>query len=83
MCYFGPLTYVYYHLDEFQISHNSFHEQFWESEDKKNTFPERVRRFNEFAKFTKTLKVDVQPSCEEIQITLKESLESLANYKNK
>ncbi|MCB4792615.1 MAG: B12-binding domain-containing radical SAM protein [Elusimicrobia bacterium] len=75
LCYFNPLSYVFYHLDEFSIERDSFDELFWESEDKKNTFPERFRRFNEFAEFTKTLNVEVQPSCEQITSALKERLD--------
>ncbi len=39
-------TYLHQHaFDEYGIDVNSFHPEFWSSQDGQNTYPERIRRF--------------------------------------
>lgn len=55
-CVIDKGTYLYNHPEEFGIK-NKEHHLYWESNSGENTYPERMRRYEEFCKFALSLGV--------------------------
>lgn len=58
-CVIEQNSYLHAHMQEFGIIPNSQDNLYWESVDGKNTYPERLRRWEVFTKHARALGVDV------------------------
>ncbi len=58
-CTVEPCSYLEKHMEEFGMVGNKTNNSYWESEDKKNHYPERLRRAEEFSKFALKLGVSI------------------------
>ncbi|MFH0791512.1 MAG: radical SAM protein, partial [Candidatus Omnitrophota bacterium] len=58
-CTIEPFSYLSEHLSEFGMAVDPVYNLYWESEDGKNNYPERLRRCEEFSKLAMKLGVSV------------------------
>jgi len=58
-CALEEFSYLYAHLEEFGIKLNPPNHLYWESADEKNTYPERLRRCEEFCNSAVSLGIEV------------------------
>lgn len=58
-CAIEEASYLSAHLDEFDIKPNAPNHLYWESRDGKNTYPERLRRCEEFCNLASFLGIEI------------------------
>ncbi len=58
-CTIEPHSYLEKHMEEFTMLPNKINNVYWESADKKNHYPERLRRCEEFSKLAMELGVSI------------------------
>ncbi|OGS42056.1 MAG: hypothetical protein A3J82_05125 [Elusimicrobia bacterium RIFOXYA2_FULL_69_6] len=77
-CTLEPHSYLAGHLDEFEVVPSQAHGQYWRSRDGSNTYPERLRRCEEFSRRARELGIHVG---EGLQTSVeKDKWLSLGNY---
>jgi len=67
-CHIDPGTYLSGHLDELGVSTTRFHPLYWESQDGKNTYPERLRRHQEFCQLAVSLGIPLSSGGHKIML---------------
>ncbi|MFH1202401.1 MAG: radical SAM protein [Candidatus Omnitrophota bacterium] len=58
-CALEEFSYLHVHQEEFGIKPSSPNHLYWESTDNRNTYPERLRRCEEFCKLASSLEIEV------------------------
>jgi radical SAM superfamily enzyme YgiQ (UPF0313 family) len=58
-CTVEPYSYMESHMNDFGMIPSNVHGQYWVSSDGKNTFPERMRRCEEFSRYALSINVDI------------------------
>ncbi len=67
-CHVDPGTYLFEHLSEAKISEKKFHPLYWESQDGKNKYPERLRRHQEFCQLAVALNIPLSSGGHKIML---------------
>jgi len=80
-CHIDPGTYLINHLEEFDVSPHSLHSLYWESNDAKNTYPERLKRHQSFCQLATFLKIPLSPGGYKIMLYKDHFLNEFYRYK--
>lgn len=80
-CHIDPGTYMINHLGEFDIHQGLPHPLYWESQDGKNIYPERLRRHQEFCRLAISLDIPLSPGGHKILLHKEYFLEGYRRYK--
>lgn len=79
-CSIDRNTYLYNHPEEFGIM-TPTHSSFWETIDGRNTYPERLRRFEAFCELASSLNINIGIGYDKIKLNREQYLESYLAYK--
>lgn len=80
-CHIDPGTYLSGHLSQLGVLEKRFHPLYWESEDGKNTYPERLRRHQEFCQLAVSLNIPLSSGGHKIMLHKEHFLEEYNKYK--
>lgn len=79
-CCIDPGTYLFDHPDEFGVT-NHRHSLFWESNDGKNIYPERLKRHQIFCEVANSLGIPLSPGGHKIMLHKEHFLKDYHRYK--
>ena len=81
-CHIDPGTYLSGHLSQLGVSQKRFHPLYWESEDGKNTYPQRLRRHQEFCQLAVSLNIPLSSGGHKIMLHKEHFLKKYEEYLN-
>ena len=81
-CHIDPGTYLSGHLHQLGVSEKRLHPLYWESEDGKNTYPERLRRHQEFCQLAVSLNIPLSSGGHKIMLYKEHFLKKYEEYLN-
>ncbi|MCX5694688.1 MAG: radical SAM protein [Candidatus Omnitrophica bacterium] len=80
-CHIDPGTYLAGHLSQLGVSEKNFHPLYWESRDGRNTYPQRLRRHQEFCQLAVALGIPLSSGGHKIMLHKEYFLEEYNRYK--
>jgi len=80
-CHIDPGTYMSGHLRQMGVAEKNFHPLYWESVDGKNTYPERLRRHQEFCQLAVSLNIPLSSGGHKIMLYKEHFLQEYQRHK--